>query len=662
MTAPSTARRVILHAGLHKTGTTSLQSALAQGGAFVYPEVPAFGPGHAVLAWHAVGHRAIVADPLALVRTVRTAAADGPSGPVVLSSEEFLGMVRDGRSAAAVRLLVDEFPTELVLTLRPDPDRLPSFAAERILQGFPVDLDNYWEEPLRHLSFDPGLLGRFLALADWAHVHVIVIDPQRPDHLLRSFEDIVGTPIGRTDAVNVGSSQARLAILNELNRGPAALDLPQAWGLSREVAARLGPFLPDGEQRGLGPLPDEVRLDLEGRWRSTAEQLRSTARAGTLTVHGALPERSTDEAEVPAAGPRPHRRPPGLASAVVLHTGLPKTGSSALQVFLARNAGPLRRLGLRYPPTGSFASGLAGRVDTGNGIDLAVAALRLQRGEDATGPAGIAMADAIAGLVAAGGDPEGSARILISSELLAHLERRGLGVIRAGLAPLDVPLRAVIVVRDPVDLTGATYMQHLRRGERRGLAQWWDEEGRRVIRHRLETPLRLADVLGDDAVTVVAYRDPTTDPASVVRAVLRAAVAVDDDVIEAFLRATDVEFPLGRLNATLGATGRELLRACNVAGIPADVVSRLDERLAGVLPAHHRSAPVMDEHLAGWVRRVADPVLVEVAGRLAPGLVDRLEQERGAGGVPMDDAAVTVRVIVEELASSLERRTDGGVG
>lgn len=655
MTDRSTARRVILHAGLHKTGTTSLQAALAQGGAFAYPGTSAFGPGHAVLAWHAVGHRAITADPLALVRAVR--AVEGSMGPVVLSSEEFLGMIRGGPSAAAVQHLADEFPTELVLTLRPDVDRLRSFAAERILQGDHLDMDRYWEVPLRHLSFDPGLLGRFLDLADWAHVHAVIVDPAHPERLLRSFEEILGTAIRHQEPLNEGSSSARLAVLNDLNRGPAQLELQQARGLSLQVDDRLAALMPGVGAHGLGPPPDPVRRDLEARWDQTCDMLRSSARAGTLTVHGDLPERDDAAPGLPVT--RPGRRPSAPIGALVLHAGLPKTGSSALQVFLARNAEPLHRLGLHYPATGAFEVGRGGRVGTGNGIDLAVAALRLQRGEDAAGRAGAALADAVAAIAADGSDVDGAACTLVSSELLAQLDVQGLAIIRAGLAPVAEELRAVVVLRDPVELTGATYVQHLRRGERRGLMQWWEEEGRDVIRHRLECPLRLAEALGDDAVTVVAYRDPSMDATSIIRPVLAAAVRVEEETLEAFLSAPDVELPQGHLNASPGPLGREALRASNAAGIPSEVIRRLDERLVDAMPSHHRPRPVVEEHLATWIRRLAEPVLARVADRFEPDLADLLAQERPAAGASWDDAAAALQAVVDELAVALGRRREG---
>src|SRR5262245_32437656 len=63
---------------------------------------------------------------------------------------------------------------------------------------------------------------------------------------------------------------------------------------------------------------------------------------------------------------------------LVLHVGIPKTGSSALQVCWAQNREALLSQSLDYFELGDFLLGLRGKISSGNGAHLARSFLRPQ--------------------------------------------------------------------------------------------------------------------------------------------------------------------------------------------------------------------------------------------------------------------------------------------
>src|SRR5689334_3208476 len=56
---------------------------------------------------------------------------------------------------------------------------------------------------------------------------------------------------------------------------------------------------------------------------------------------------------------------------LVIHIGLPKTGSTALQNFLSRNRAVLLESSVDYLPIGEFNEGASGQIASGNGAFVA---------------------------------------------------------------------------------------------------------------------------------------------------------------------------------------------------------------------------------------------------------------------------------------------------
>ena len=120
----------LVHIGPHKTGTTSIQSALARGAAsskssYYYPPVGEFGPGHAILAWQFLGLNRRERDPEALSREIEGARGRG-SQKMILSSEEFSRALLTADSFRQFAPVCASVDTELVITLRPLRDRIYS--------------------------------------------------------------------------------------------------------------------------------------------------------------------------------------------------------------------------------------------------------------------------------------------------------------------------------------------------------------------------------------------------------------------------------------------------------------------------------------------------------------------------------------------------------
>ena len=60
----------------------------------------------------------------------------------------------------------------------------------------------------------------------------------------------------------------------------------------------------------------------------------------------------------------------GNQKILFLHIGHPKTGTSALQVFLAQNREILLQHNLDYPPIGKYEEAFEGGIAAGNGRDI----------------------------------------------------------------------------------------------------------------------------------------------------------------------------------------------------------------------------------------------------------------------------------------------------
>lgn len=193
--------RVFLHIGPHKTGTTMLQSGLLAasraGAAFHYPEPEEHGPGHARLAWRALGLQGAKPQPEALVQEVERAAERNVE-KIVFSAEDFSHAISAKERLEPLQRLSEKFQTELVVTLSTIQHRLSAVMQERIKHGGKFE---YWDlkETLAILAKEPSTRPDFLA-ASLIEIralrnHVIFVDRAFPEKLFTAISDVLGVDV-----------------------------------------------------------------------------------------------------------------------------------------------------------------------------------------------------------------------------------------------------------------------------------------------------------------------------------------------------------------------------------------------------------------------------------------------------------------------------------
>ena len=142
---------------------------------------------------------------------------------------------------------------------------------------------------------------------------------------------------------------------------------------------------------------------------------------------------------------------------LIFHIGSPKTGSSALQVFLAKNRPGLLKKSVDYLPIGEIALGAAGKVSSGNGAFLSRSILpseataKISAGERYVQEFFDAVAESKADLG------------IVSSELFFGANGRALSALIARLREMGVKPRCFYFIRSQVQSLASTYMQLVKR-------------------------------------------------------------------------------------------------------------------------------------------------------------------------------------------------------
>jgi hypothetical protein len=142
---------------------------------------------------------------------------------------------------------------------------------------------------------------------------------------------------------------------------------------------------------------------------------------------------------------------------LVLHLGIPKTGSSALQVFCAQNRKALLSQSLDYFELGDFSLGAQGRISSGNGAHLARSFLR---------PQGVSYKSdreqqlaALDRKIAASTCETG----LLSSEIFIFAEDTALTELAEWLLTRGISLRFFYFIREQIQFLTSSYIQQVKR-------------------------------------------------------------------------------------------------------------------------------------------------------------------------------------------------------
>ena len=253
-------KKLIIHPGFHKTGTTALQQALSEVRAemleadFNYPRIAGNAHHRAARSviektwgWKNRGGRS--ADPIEWRKLERKLSSN--NGTAIISSEFFSEANQTQLANLAKRL--DGADIQVIFTWRPLPFMLASSYQQYLKYGMKKSyaewLDSIFEIP-GEAKFTPSFWKRNLhgdVVARWVetfgrgNVSLIAVDENKPTYLYKSFADLAGIPSGLLKEpaqveINRSLTFTEAALLLEINRTyPKDLD----WD-SYEIFIRKG--------------------------------------------------------------------------------------------------------------------------------------------------------------------------------------------------------------------------------------------------------------------------------------------------------------------------------------------------------------------------------------------------------------------------------------
>lgn len=199
---------------------------------------------------------------------------------------------------------------------------------------------------------------------------------------------------------------------------------------------------------------------------------------------------------------------------IILHIGIPKTGSSALQVYWARNQLALRTQSIEYFTAGDFSIGATGAISSGNGARLA----RCLAPNDS-----VIYLDDIKDQLSDLKDQISASHCqtgLLSSELFIDIEDGALRHFRNWIEEQSVKLRLFFFIRNQIDFLASSYVQQVKRHRYTGTPDEFARSAYNTIPYLNFDSLlqRAEDLVGPDNVICKVYDIANLTPTGIYNA------------------------------------------------------------------------------------------------------------------------------------------------
>jgi len=235
-------RRLIIHAGFHKSGTTALQEAFdaqseeLKSAGIIYPNIGR--KAHHRVAWALTG-RSWGWSKRGGEKTSRkywdelAKSVNGSKEETILISSEFFSEL-NGDAIRTIFSEIKDRKVEVIFTVRPLVKLLSSSYQQYLKYGTKADyttwlhsvLDNPGESKInptfwmRH--FHGRVVARWVDVIGASHVTVIIVDESRPEFLFDCINEYLGLPKGFIKAQKTGSNRSlsmeEISLLIELNK------------------------------------------------------------------------------------------------------------------------------------------------------------------------------------------------------------------------------------------------------------------------------------------------------------------------------------------------------------------------------------------------------------------------------------------------------------